>query len=90
MGTRQEQSTRYPIEFGVLAAPLNQQMGVPMSKEFRELQRDADAVCRLADRHVLSNAERDRAESRLARRTHAAAEKKKTKRSRTLRRTDRR
>ena len=90
MGTRQEQSTRYPIEFGVLAAPLNQQMGVPMGKEFRELQRDADAVCRLADRHVLSNAERDRAESRLARRTIAAAEKRSTRRNQPLRRTRKR
>ena len=76
MGNRQDQSARYPIQFGVLAPPLNQQLGVPMSKEFRALQRDADAVCRLADRHVLSAAERDRAEVRLARRAIAAAEKR--------------
>ena len=87
MGTRQDQSARYPIQFGALAPPLNQQLGVPMSKEFRKLQRDADAVCRLAGRHVLNAAERDRAEVRLARRAAAAAEKRKAARTGSARRT---
>ena len=73
---------RYPVEFGALAAHLSQQMGVPLSKEFRELQRDADAVCRLGARRVLSAAERDRAELRLARRAVAAAERRNTGRRR--------
>jgi hypothetical protein len=55
------------LQFGMLADPLHQQLGVEAAG-VEHFQRDADAIARLHVRGVLSDAETHRARKRLIKR----------------------